>query len=151
MQRITETELDKFISNHVNTSYSYGSHVYGTNTDESDFDQIVIVDDDCTDYVDDNQIECEFSNGHIFQFTIYTKSEFDKKLANCDVDALECYFLSNDQKLVYVDRSEAYDYKLELDREKVYRNFSQTASNSWVKCKKKLEVEHDYRVGKKSL
>ena len=145
MKTINKAQLEALYKMAQNI-YCYGSRVYGTSTEESDFDYILVLSDDYDrtaifDFSEDNQVEYDRT-----QCTIYTNTEFKDRLSNCDVSALECYFLPDKFR-----EKENIKYNIEINRELVYRNFSQVASNSWVKCKKKLEKEHDYRVGKKSL
>ena len=130
------------IDNAINI-YRYGSFVYGTfKKDISDEDFIIIVPDEFSDF-DISQFE-QRNN----QYSIYTKSTWQKKLDNNDVDAIETYFLPDKYKI-----KENEYFKTNINPEKIRENFSRVASNSFVKCKKKLTVEKDYnpRVGKKSL
>ena len=61
-------------------------------------------------------------------------------MANHKIDALECHFLQPNP-----------NYPFTLDKTLLRKEISSVASNSWVKCKKKLEVEDDYYTGIKSL
>lgn len=123
--------------------YQYGSIVYGTYTEgKSDKDFIVIVPDDMS-FLDKQQLE---NNNE--QYTIYTQNTWQEKLNQHDVDAIETYFLPEAMRI-----KETMTFHVEIDNRKIRESFSSTASNSWVKCKKKLTVEKDFapRVGKKSL
>ncbi len=137
------TQLEQNIINQALNIYCYGSFVYGTYQDGvSDKDFIVIVPDKFSDF-DLSQFE-QGNN----QYSIYTKSTWQHKLDNNDVDAIETYFLSERYKV-----KETEYFKTNINPEKIRENFSRVSSNSFVKCKKKLTVEKDYnpRVGKKSL
>lgn len=123
--------------------YHYGSFVYGTFQKEiSDYDYIVIIPDKFSD-LDKEQFETDDC-----QYSFYTQSTWQEKLNNNDVDAIETYFLP--QEFII---KETVKFQTEIKKEKIRENFSKTASNSFVKCKKKLIVEKDFapRVGKKSL
>lgn len=122
--------------------YPYGSMVYGTYIDgQSDKDFIVIVPDYLN--VDGQQWECDDE-----QYGIYAASTWQEKLHRHDIDALECYFLPN-----YAIIKETMRFDFALKTALVRQSISSTASNSWVKCKKKLTVTKDFapRIGKKSL
>lgn len=123
--------------------YPYGSMVYGTYVDgQSDQDFIVIVHDGYTS-IDKAQWECNSE-----QYSIYTASTWREKLNHHDIDALECHFLPN-----WLIIKELMPFELDLKTSLIRQSISGTASNSWVKCKKKLTVQKDFapRVGKKSL
>ena len=122
--------------------YEYGSIVYGTYVEgKSDRDYIVIVPDDYK--IDVDQIEN--NNCH---YNIFHKQDWQEKLNNNEVDAMEIYFLP----YKHVIKETVY-FEAKIEPSKIREQFSRTASNSWVKCKKKLIVEDSFnpRVGKKSL
>jgi hypothetical protein len=127
---------------HALNIYEYGSIVYGTYIEgKSDRDYIVIVPDDCQ--IDVDQIEHDNCHYNIFHATTW-----QKKLDNNEVDAIEIYFLPKRHIL-----KETIRFNTDIVPSKIREQFSKTASNSWVKCKKKLIVEDSFnpRVGKKSL
>lgn len=133
----------KNIVDNATNIYHYGSFVYGThNPEKSDYDYIVIVPDEQTE-LDKQQME--YNNN---QYSFYTKNTWQQKLDNNDVDAIETYFLP--QKFII---KETEHFVTRIQTQKIRENFSKVASNSFVKCKKKLTVEKDYnpRVAKKSL
>ena len=122
--------------------YEYGSIVYGTYIEgKSDRDYIVIVPDDYQ--IDVDQIEHDNCHYNIFHATTW-----QKKLDNNEVDAIEIYFLPKRHVI-----KETIRFNTDIVPSKIREQFSKTASNSWVKCKKKLIVEDSFnpRVGKKSL
>ena len=122
--------------------YEYGSIVYGTYIEgKSDRDYIVIVPDDYQ--IDVDQIEHDNCHYNIFHATTW-----QKKLDNNEVDAIEIYFLPKRHVL-----KETMRFNTDIVPSKIREQFSKTASNSWVKCKKKLIVEDSFnpRIGKKSL
>lgn len=130
---------------HFSIIAPYGSRVYGTATEESDYDFIAI---------DEGSWEKkEFVINNI-NITRYGINSFKDTLFQNEISALETWFLP---------------VSLCPDIEKLHKWFegvpflmnfgtlrssiSQKASNSWVKAKKKLTVKEDfnYWVGKKSL
>lgn len=122
----------------IHTIYPYGSIVYGTNTNQSDEDYVVIVDG-----INDDvhlQFESDFLDIHII-----TVDHFKFLLNRCDIMALEAYFskwpIKNDLEI---------DFELNLPA--LRKSISHTVSNSWVKAKKKVKLENeDSWVGYKSL
>lgn len=137
------TEIIKKLLNEAICIYHYGSYVYGTfDENKSDYDYIVIIPNEYEKY-DFEQFE---TNNN--QYSFYTKTTWIKKLNNNEVDAIETLFLPQKYKI-----KEKEKFEVDIKKEKIRENFSKVASNSYVKCKKKLEVEESYnpRIGKKSL
>ena len=123
--------------------YHYGSFVYGTFIDgKSDYDYIVVVPDTMSEY-DEQQFE--FENN---QYTVHSESSWQEMLDRCDVDAIECYFLH--ERFVV---KETKHFNADITKDKIRNSFSHVSSNSFVKCKKKLEVEDSYApdVARKSI
>jgi len=119
--------------------YCYGSQVYGTATQNSDYDFIVVG----QNVKDHNQVD-SFS-GDISLHT-YTPRMFQQHLDEHKISAMECFFLPES----LVVRS-LVPFTFKLDRSLLRKEISAKASNSWVKCKKKLTVENDFYIGVKSL
>lgn len=116
----------------------YGSRVYGTYTDASDYDFVVVA-DGCESGV-------EFRNGDL-NVQVYNTEKFKDLLRRHNITSLECLFLPQEYILY---RSYTFDFKLNLPA--LRHSVSAKASNSWVKCKKKLTVEEGCEyIGKKSL
>lgn len=117
--------------------YRFGSHVYGTNHENSDEDFIIITDEN-------KQISDNINKKY------FTYIEFQRLLNNHDIQALECYFLPNHFKIkeTYVD-----GFKFNLDNAKLRVSISTVTNGAWVKGKKKLTVMADYDkyLGIKSL
>ncbi len=122
--------------------YIYGSRVYGTYTEKSDYDYIVVVD------TQENAQKLEpCARGENEDFTIYTKEQFEEQVANHEISALECLFLSQENII-----KKTVEFPFTLDLEKLRPAISQKSSNSWVKAKKKFIVDKDYApyIGQKS-
>lgn len=119
--------------------YPYGSRVYLTNTPTSDFDYIVVVKNS-----KDNGIQYDSHDGKI-SCHIYSEEHWQYMLDQQKIFALECHFL----KIPLLIERRKFNYK--LDKGLLRSEISAKASNSFVKCKKKLEVEKDYYIGIKSL
>lgn len=119
--------------------YPYGSRVYGTYRDRSDYDYIIVAESaNDTQQFDshDGSISCH----------VYTPDHWQHLLNEHKIFALECQFLPSMD--VYVNKRK-YDFK--LDRPTLRKEISSKSSNSWVKCKKKLEIEKELNIGLKSL
>ena len=142
MQIVTKDFIDNLCGSALNI-YHYGSFVYGTFVEGvSDYDYIVIVPDEMI-ALDEQQFECDNR-----QYTVHTAKSWQEMLDRCDVDAIETYFLL-EQFIV----KETVAFIADITKTKIRNSFSHVASNSFVKCKKKLEVEESYdpKTGKKSL
>jgi hypothetical protein len=120
--------------------YMYGSRVYETNSDNSDYDYIVVKKGN-NDLI--TQINNENSN-----ITIYDEKSFQNSINEHEISVLECLFLPEK----YILRQEKI-FNFELNLLKLRESISKKSSNSWVKCKKKLTIPEDYNeyIGKKSL
>lgn len=150
MKQINFKELGELIMNCV-CSYPYGSRVYGTHSENSDFDFILIFEDDFAKNLDDQYLyykERYLSPGQFLEenYSIYSRSKFQSMLDEHHISALECFFLP-EPDLSFVK----FNFKLNLD--KLRKSISEKVSHSWVKAKKKFEIESDRNiyVGKKSL
>lgn len=114
-----------FKDDNIKCVYLFGSRLYGTHNVHSDYDYIIV----CEKWFDSEDI-----NHHV-----YTVEQFQSALDRCDIQALECYFSPASFKI-----KEDIKFKFELDKTKLRTSISTIASNSYVKCKKKLIVSGDY-------
>lgn len=119
----------------VKGCYIFGSRVYGTASDESDWDVILIANSANTEV----ELKSEKYNIHII-----VPDVFKKLVKDNHVKAIECLFAPEWAKIV------EFPCEFHLKIKSLRHNFSHTVSNSWVKCKKKLE-QGDYYIGIKSL
>ena len=108
--------------------YKFGSHVYGSNDENSDEDYIVVA----REYFPAKDV-----NLHVF-----TVNQFQDLLNDCDIQMLECFFLLDPKCII----KELHKFDFTLDKSKLRTAISTIASNSWVKGKKKLTVMGDYDV-----
>ena len=114
----------------------YGSRVYGTQRSTSDYDYIAIIPPN--DRVDTGT---EYHHNNV-DIHIYNREDFQHQLNLHKIHTLEVYFLPD-------NLCQEFDFQLSLPM--LRRSISQKASHSFVKAKKKLEVEKDYYIGWKSL
>lgn len=137
MNAFNKKEFQQNIQNNKNvlSCFYYGSRVYGTFNEKSDFDFIVVT----------NQKE-DIAFHHC-DITAYTKEEFEEKIQQHEISILECLFLPT-EKIIKNEVQWTFHKDLGLLR----KSISEKSSNSWVKCKKKFLVEQDYNpyIGKKS-
>lgn len=107
--------------------YQYGSRVYQSHTENSDYDYIIVV----KEHFDSKDID----------YHIYTEESFKMAIYEHDISALECLFLKDEFIL-----KNTVDFKSEfkLNKEKLRTSISTIVNNSYVKCKKKLIVAGDY-------
>lgn len=114
----------------------YGSRVYGTATDQSDEDYMAIVlqDRDCTG----EEYRHNSLNVHL-----YNRVDFQRQLGIHKIHALEAWSMP--------DSPCPKHFKWKLNLNLLRDAISEKASHSFVKAKKKIEVEKDFYVGQKSL
>lgn len=122
--------------------YPYGSQVYGTASVKSDYDFIVVLKNGTKD---GDSLESSYHNLNV---SLYSEDSFQDQVNRHKIAALECIFLPVSQcpKI-------STQFKLKLDKKILRESISEKASHSWVKAKKKFEVEVDRNVyvAKKSL
>lgn len=125
----------------IRNLYCYGSLVYGTDNPDSDTDYIAVMDGDVGE-------EYTLSNGeagvHRVDVTLYDVKRFRQQLDNHEISVIECLYASDilQQQLTFA---------WTLDRGKLRESLSAKSSNSFVKAKKKFEVEREPYIAKKSL
>ena len=119
--------------------YQYGSRVYGTHNDNSDYDMIVVVPEIKPVFDGDKSINMRTAG---VDYTIYGIKEFQDLINEHEISALECLFLSTDK---VVKDTHKFDFTLDLS--KLRHSLSTKSSNSWVKAKKKLTVKKDFDRG----
>lgn len=134
---MTENEL---IATSINI-YEWGSRVYLTSNDSSDWDYIAVVPDDFPKESD----QYEFGNR---TYNIEHESEWLEKLQRNSVEVLECLSLP----LMFIVKNRK-TYPFTFNPENAHASISERASIAWVKGKKKLTIEKDFdwRGGKKSI
>lgn len=120
----------------------YGSRVYGTDSDKSDYDYLAIVPNDSkadtgTEFYKND------TNIHVFN-----RGDFQQQLNDHKIHALEAYYLPVPDE---DDPCVKNQFHFQLDLGKLRESISEKASHSFVKAKKKIEVEKDYYIGWKSL
>jgi predicted nucleotidyltransferase len=120
----------------VHNIYVFGSRVYQTHSDNSDCDIIVVA---------NNSVEAIEIKSDLYNIHIYTPKKFQEDLDWHMPKNIECFFAPSWTKL-----QEKIKFDFTLDVKKLRHATSHVSSNSWVKCKKKLEVG-EYHTGIKSI
>lgn len=105
--------------------YQYGSRVYGSHNENSDYDYILVVSE---------HFEVDDIDYHVF-----TKEAFQMAINEHDISVLECFFIPEEFKL-----KETVTFEFKLDKQKLRKSISTIVNNSYVKAKKKLIVVGDY-------
>lgn len=113
--------------------YSYGSRVYGNLRKDSDYDYIIVL-------KKRKKNQEQFSD-RLINVQFYNKEEFQHRLDEHEISALECFFLP--QHLI-LKQEIKFNFKLVLS--KLRESLSRKSSNSFVKAFKKLTVEKDYNL-----
>jgi predicted nucleotidyltransferase len=120
----------------VKIIYIFGSQVYGTTTHNSDWDLIMVANTPNT-----NQ---EIRSGD-FNIHVMTEDQFLKNLRDHHSSTVEAFFAPKEFRL-----QEDVKFNWTPNIPSLRHSFSHISSNSWVKCKKKIE-QGDYYIGIKSL
>ena len=120
----------------VHNIYVFGSRVYETHSDNSDWDIVVVA---------NNSVESIEIKSDLYNIHIYTPKKFQEDLDWHMPKNIECLFAPEWTKL-----QENIKFNFTLDIKKLRHATSHVSSNSWVKSKKKLEIG-DYHTGIKSL
>ena len=118
--------------------YLFGSSVYGTSNDKSDWDVIMIA---------NNSVDSTEIRRGLFNIHVYTPDKFKADLNWHRINNLECIWAPDWAKLKETIKFD--DFK--INKNKLRHALSHISSNSWVKCNKKLNVENEYYIGVKSL
>ena len=128
---------DKYILN----VYQFGSQVYGTNNENSDFDILIVIDNKIND-----KNNLEIRNG-LYNIHLITEDNFKENLKKQKIKEMECIFLPN--KFIL---QEKVKFVFKLNKELLREEISSKSNNSFVKAKKKmiLDDEETY-IGVKSL
>ncbi len=116
--------------------YLFGSRVYETHSDNSDWDIVVVA---------NNSVESIEIKSDLYNIHIYTPKKFQEDLDWHMPKNIECLFSPDWAKI-----QEKIEFDFTLDIKKLRHATSHVSSNSWVKCKKKLEIG-DYHIGIKSI
>lgn len=119
----------------VKGCYVFGSRVYGTASETSDWDIILIANASSSEV----ELKSEKFNIHII-----VPDVFKKLVEDNHVKAIECLFAPDWAKL------QEFPCEFELKIKSLRHNYSHTISNSWVKCMKKMQ-QGDYYIGTKSI
>lgn len=137
MKEVIELLLDERIYN----AYIVGSHLYGTNTPNSDTDYVMITSDD---YGKDGET---IKYGNI-DVAFYSHSTWSDLCEKNDIKALEIKSIPNN---FIIKQDNNYIYSIDIIN--VRKSISAVVSNAWVKGKKKLTVPESFDpyTGKKSI
>ena len=117
--------------------YLFGSRIYGTADQNSDWDVIMVA---------NNSVESTEIRRGLFNIHVYTPAKFQADLDWHRINNLECMFAPEWAKL-----KETIKFSFKLNITKLRHSISHVSSNSWVKSKKKIMVANDYKSGIKSL
>ena len=118
--------------------YLYGSRLYGTDSEDSDWDFVVVV---------DGLVGDEYYKQHEteeFDIHLMTLKHYNKLLLEHNIMALECYYQQHPIMKCQVE----FQMSLPLLR----KSISSVVNNSWVKARKKMEIKDECSyIGLKSL
>lgn len=117
-------------------SYLYGSRVYGTNRENSDYDVMLVA----SSLDARKEIKGEKYNIHII-----TPDLFADDLSNYKMVPLECMFAPD-----YAKIQEKREFPFTIDEKKLIKNILIQSNTSWIRAKFKLN-ENDILRGLKSV
>jgi predicted nucleotidyltransferase len=120
--------------------YLYGSRIYGTHREESDYDVILIG----AALIEHNEISAKIDNA-ILNIHIITPDKFKRDLESHNIMNLECYFSPEWARI-----QEKESLKFVLNKKKLAKNIIAQSFNSWQGGKFKLNEGDIYR-GLKSI
>jgi predicted nucleotidyltransferase len=122
--------------------YQYGSRVYGTFHNNSDWDFIIVANQS------EEKIDSVANARGDMNATIYSLKGFVKALNAHEIQILECFYLPH----IYTLKEDA-KFTLCLDLGILRESISEKSSHSWCKAKKKFLVreDYDYVVARKSF
>lgn len=133
ISRISKIHLSRIFN-----VYIFGSRVYNTNSDKSDYDIIMVA---------NNSVDCIEIKHPIYNIHIYTPDKFKADLDWHRPQNLECIYAPEFAKI-----QERIKYDIKIDIKKIRHSISHVSSNSWVKAKKKITLlNEDKNIGLKSL
>lgn len=105
----------------------YGSRVYGTATEKSDYDFVVVVKGSQDDSDQLNSLN------HPLTINVYSEISFKDRINKHRISTLECLFLSSDKLL-----KETIKFSFKLDKSRLRESISEKASKDFNQCKKRL-------------
>ena len=98
--------------------------------------------------VANNSVESTELRRGLYNIHIYTPDKFKRDLEWHRINNLECIY-APDWAILKEDIDYKKDFKIVTA--KIRHAISHVSSNSWVKCKKKLNIADEYQTGIKSL
>jgi len=118
----------------------YGSRVYGTADENSDWDFVVI-------HTDSTKVDIELYSSDDLDIHYLYIDAYKHLLRHHDIMAMETYYTMKQKHAI-----KEFDIEFELDLPTLRKSISSVSSNSFVKFKKKLTLENeDKYIGIKSL
>jgi hypothetical protein len=126
----------------------WGSRLYGCHRKESDHDFQLIVPDNVV-----AEIKSNISHGwnaRCGDVHLHSETEYLQSLADFKPWAIETHMAPNLYRTIGKTELKTVT---PLDKKKLRDEFARTASNSYVKCKKKLIIDNDFNplIAKKSM
>lgn len=118
--------------------YAYGSRVFGNVGPNADYDYIVVETGE-----DGKEANLIFPG---IDITVYDCKRFRDRVLEHEISVLECLHLPPHHVLL-----QKVVFGWSLNKSKLREAFSAKSSNSWVKAKKKFDVEKEPYIAKKSL
>lgn len=133
-------------------AFEHGSFVYGTESENSDFDVVWVVNDKFSDFLDkfENSI-FQYQPDKTVDFEYLTESRYIELIKEYDPMAIESLFLPDNR--IISGKPEKYLQYFNKNNWAIRQKFCAVSNNSWAKAHKKMTVKKDFNmyVGQKSL
>ena len=123
--------------------YVYGSRVYGHTHPDSDLDYAIVISNEAAIWKDGMKQYVQFES-HDLDMHIMSENYYKQLLKEHDIMALEMFYA--------IEPIKKYEAEFTLNLAQLRKSVSSIANNSWVKAKKKINLEdEDSKIGLKSL
>ncbi len=132
--------------NKIKNCYLFGSRVYNTHQEDSDFDFIIVYENSNNEISKLNTVtnnlpsndKCDgvWSDDKIVQATVYSENAFKIAIEKHEISVLECLFLPTEYVII-----EKIKYNFILNKEILWRSISASCHNSYDKCRKKFDSQ----------
>lgn len=146
----TERVRFEYLLKHSILEFYHGSTVYGTITDKSDIDIVVVVDNDYDDFISDYNNIFQYKDGNK-EYQFFNEDKWLDMIKNHHIIALEGLSLPDN----FIIKGDILKYRklFNLDKWKLRQTISSIAENAYAKCHKKLTIEKDFDLyrAKKSI
>lgn len=131
MMFVEITSALKINNSEILNVYPFGSRVYNTHNDNSDYDFVIVG----SEFITENHLAFGNYRNKSINAIIYKTTTFAQKLREHSVHALECFYLPDEQTLL-----KTVYFNLYLDMDLLKQRILQKANYDWNKSQKRFEA-----------